>query len=317
MYYLAVDLGGTKTLVGIFESDAKLINKVKFLTAPEKGFKDWFLRINETVHSLLATTKIKFEDLRSIGVAAPGLVDSKNGVMEFSPNFPGWINVSIKDILERNMGVRTIVDHDVRAMVLGEKYYGAAKKKDNFVCITIGTGIGLGIFANGKVYAGDKMRAGELGHITIDEEGPLCGCGNHGCLEAIASGPAIASQATACLNRGEPSVLQNLIDIEAKDVLAAAENGDPVAVRIISKAGQIIGLAIANLVTILDPSLVILSGGVVESSTMILEIIRHTVRERSYTYRDRTCNIIKSPLGEEAVLYGALRLCQSIKNAQL
>lgn len=309
-YLIGIDLGGTKISAALFDENSNLLVSSREPTEVGLGQEKGLQKIEKIVANLMATRGRGPKDVSGIGIGAPGFVNSKEGIIERAANFPGWLNVPVKKRLEDDLGIPTLVDHDLRVMVVGEKYHGLARELDNFICITVGTGIGMGLFDRGRVYTGAEMRAGDLGHVTMRDDGPKCRCGSRGCLEAMASGPAIARKAQEMVSLGKKTLLQKVGDIEAKGVFEAARREDRVAMDIVKEVGRLLGIAIDNVMKILDPGIVIVGGGVTEAGELLFEAIRKAVKEREPSSRERSQKIVKSTLGEKGQLLGAMELAR-------
>lgn len=305
-FYIGIDVGGTKTSVGLFDETGGLISKIEFLTNQNNGYQEVFNRIITNIKELINKKHIDKENVKSIGLAIPGLVNSKNGTLTKASNFPGWENLNIASMVNSSININTYVEHDASVMTLAEKLYGYGRGKDNFICITIGTGIGLGLFLNGRIYRGSNGMAGELSHICIEPEGTMCKCGNYGCLETVASGVAMEKIARKKINEGSHSSLKLLNAITGKDICEASIKDDNFSKKIIQRVGNILGIVILNLITILDPSIVILSGGLVDNEDLLLNIIKSEVEKRPYIQGSRINRIVRSNLGGDAVLIGAM-----------
>ena len=305
-FYIGIDLGGTKTSIGLFGEKGNLISKDKFLTNQNNGHEEVFKKIITNIREIANKKNINIENIKSIGLAIPGLVNSKNGSLKKASNFPGWENLDIEKLFRSSININTFIVHDVRAMTIAEKLYGYGREKDNFICITIGTGIGLGLFLNGKIYKGSNGLAGELSHICIDPEGLKCQCGNFGCLETLASGPAMEKIAEKEIKENANFSLKLLKTITAKDICEAAIKGDDFSKKVVLRVGNILGIVISNLITILDPSIVILSGGLVDNEDLLLNIIKNEVKKRPYIQENIINRIVRSKLSGDAVLIGAM-----------
>jgi glucokinase-like ROK family protein len=225
------------------------------------------------------------------------------------PIMPGWDRFPIRDTLEKKWQVPISVNNDAEMGVLGEWASGAGRGERNLVYIKVGTGIGAGLLIDGQIYRGLTGSAGEIGHLTIDENGPLCACGNHGCLEAIAGGRAIAQQAQQAVDKGartQLSSIQPTSQISARDVAAAARRGDLVSQQILARAGAHIGIAIAGLVNMFNPGMIIIGGRVAQTGDILLEPMRQAVQRRSLPAATRVVRITTAMLGRRSSSMGAV-----------
>jgi predicted NBD/HSP70 family sugar kinase len=224
------------------------------------------------------------------------------------PIMPGWDRFPIRATLEEKWGTTVTLNNDAELGALGEWAYGAGRGERNLAFIKVGSGIGAGLIINRQIYGGTTGSAGEIGHLTVDENGPLCACGNHGCLEAFAGGHAIAAQARSVVVSGKRTLLseKNLESITARDVAEAARRGDLIAQEIIMRSGTFIGIAIAGLINLINPSTVIIGGGVAQVGDLLTGPIRQAVRERSLRASEHSVRITTAMLGRRSSLLGAL-----------
>ena len=259
-------------------------------------------------------TNTKTTDIQGIGFDFPGQVDYKTGVVKLAPNIPGWVNVPIAQMIEEAFHIPTRIDNDVRCAALGEMNFGAGKGCQNFVCITVGTGIGSGLVVNGQLVRGAANAAGEIGHIKLQmKDGPICGCGDTGCLEAFASGPSIVAMAQDYLKSGKSTKFREMAgdgEITPYIVAKAAEAGDPVAKRIFTIIGEYVGMGLVSVINLLNPEKVIIGGGVAEAGDLLLEPIRKTVMERAMVVARESVEIVPAELGNSAGVIGASMLVE-------
>ena len=243
--------------------------------------------LKETANRLLRQQGVKRGSLMGIGVAVPGAVDFSTGISLYAPQHPNWKNVALKDKFERAFGVPCFVDHSFNCFALSEQLFGLGKGLQNYVCVLIGTGVAAGIVLGGQIYRGANGLAGEFGHTCIEENGLPCACGNHGCIEAYISGPALA--AAAARQRGSrraaarpPAAGGDRSGITAEKLFLAAQKGDPVALRGFARMGTVLGLGISNLINIFNPQTVILGGFVCQASEFFLPSCMEAVRQRAW-----------------------------------
>ena len=226
-----------------------------------------------------------------------------------TPNL-GWRNFPLRDLISNAIGLEAELDNDANAATLGEWWQGAGKGISTLVGVTLGTGIGGGIVLDGKVFHGISDVAGEVGHMTIDSTGRRCNCGNYGCLEAYASGPAIAARAVEGLQSGEPSLLPSMVRgelsrITAETVYEAVVAGDDYAKEVMRDTAKFLGTGIANLINILNPGMVVISGGVTRAGDRLLEPLKKEVRRRAFSHASENCQIVTSSLGSMVGVIGA------------
>lgn len=309
MYFAGIDLGGTNLKGVLLNREGEEEGWLMLPTKAELGPRGVTQRISELVRSLLREKGLKNGDLAGIGIGVPGLVNSRDGRAIFLPNLPGWRNIPLGLWVNRELGIPTIIDNDVRMAAWGEKLLGAGRGCDNLVFLTLGTGIGAGIFLQGKMFRGHSESAGEIGHMTVEKEGLPCTCGNRGCLEMYASGRAIARRAREAVKQNDDSLILKLAEgdearIGAATVAEAAGQGDALARRIIEEAALYLGMGLANLVNILNPQRLVIGGGVAGMGEMLLAPVREVVRTRAMPL-NREVEIVTAELGERAGAVGA------------
>jgi glucokinase-like ROK family protein len=253
-----------------------------------------------------------FSQLHGTGIGVPGPVSFPEGVPVVPPIMPGWDRYPVREAIGQELGCPAMVDNDVNIMALGELHAGLARNVDDFLLVKIGTGVGCGIVVDGKIYRGVSGSAGDIGHIRVDDLGPVCACGNSGCLEAYFGGAALAREATAVARAGgSPYLAERLAatgELRAEDVAAAAAQGDAEAIRLIRDGGHRVGQVLASLVSFFNPGLVIIAGGVARLGHVLLAEIRSVVYRRSLPLATGNMPIVLSELGEIAGVVGAARL---------
>ena len=310
---IGIDVGGTNVKIALVSDKGKIIYSNSIPTRAEMGYEYTINSMKDAVRDLLKETKTKSSDIESMGFGFPGQIDCKKGIVRLAPNIPGWVNVPIAEIMEKEFGIPTRVDNDVRTATLGELNYGAGVGCENLVCITVGTGIGSGLVVNGKLVRGANNAAGEIGHIKLNMQGgPLCGCGDRGCLEAYASGPSIVAMAEEYIRGGKSTKYRELAnpDITPYIVAVAAKEGDPVAKQIFRIMGDYIGMGLTSVVNLLNPEKIIIGGGVADAGDILLDPIRETIAKRAMTIQ-REVEVVPAQLGNTAGVIGASLLIKS------
>ncbi len=310
---IGVDVGGTNVKIALVSDKGKIVYSNSIPTRAEMGYEYTVNSMKDAIRDLLKETKMKSNDIEGMGFGFPGQIDCQKGVVRLAPNIPGWVNVPIANIMEKEFGILTRVDNDVRTATLGELNYGAGVGCENLVCITVGTGIGSGLVVNGKLVRGANNAAGEIGHIKLTNiGGPLCGCGDRGCLEAYASGPSIVALAEEYIRGGKSTKYRELAnpDITPYIVAVAAKEGDPVARQIFRIMGEYIGMGLTSVVNLLNPEKIIIGGGVAEAGDILFEPIRETIAKRAMTIQ-REVEIVPAQLGNTAGVIGASLLIKS------
>lgn len=313
---IGIDVGGTNVKIALVDDNGKIIYSNSVPTYAKMGYEYTVNNIKQAIKDLMKETNTTSSDIEGIGFDFPGQVDCKTGVVKLAPNIPGWVNVPIAQMIEDEFHIPTRIDNDVRCAALGELKFGAGRGCENFICITVGTGIGSGIVINGKVVRGATNAAGELGHIKLQMNGgPICGCGDTGCLEAFASGPAIVAMAQEYIKGGKSTKFREMAAVEGGEitpymVAKAAEEGDPVAKRIFEIVGEYIGIGLTSVINLLNPERVIIGGGVAESGELLLGPIRKTIKERAMVVAGNAVEIVPAQLGNSAGVIGASMLIE-------
>jgi glucokinase len=308
---LAVDLGGTKIVTALITPQGEILSREYSPTLAEEGVQPVIKRILTTATALVKDADLPYSSLSAIAIAVAGAIDTEKGVVTASPNLPGWHNISLKDEIQISTGVTTFVINDATAAALGEHRFGAGRGAKNLVYLTVSTGIGGGIIIDGKLYSGVSGSAGELGHMTIDLNGPRCACGNVGCLEMLASGKAVAREAQRLIAQGAKTAILEVAEgdaqyVTAQTVAAAAHKGDAVALSIINKAATYLGVGLVNLVNIFNPEMIIVGGGMGKMGEMLLKPARKVVSERAFQFPAGIVRIVSSELGDNSGVLGAV-----------
>ena len=308
---IGIDVGGTNVKIALVEN-GKIIYSNSVPTYAKMGYEYTVNNIKQSIRDLMKETSTTEKDIEGIGFDFPGQVDYKTGIVKLAPNIPGWVNIPIAKLIEDEFHIPTKIDNDVRCATLGEMKFGAGRGCENFICITVGTGIGSGIVINGQIVRGASNAAGELGHIKLQmEDGPLCGCGDSGCLEAFASGPAIVAMACEYLKGGKSAKFAEMAgdgEITPYIVAKAAEAGDPVAKRIFEIIGYRIGMGLTSVINLLNPERVIIGGGVAECGELLLDPVKRTIKARAMKVAGETVEIVPAELGNSAGVIGASML---------
>lgn len=304
--YLGVDLGGTKILTALVDAGGRVLARERVVT-PSRGPEGVVDAIVGTVERVCAAAGVPLAAVAGVGVGAPGPMDPHTGVVFEPPNLPGWRDVPLGAMLAARLRARVFVENDANAAAMGERWMGAGRGADDLIYITISTGVGGGLVLRGRLYHGVTGTAGEVGHMVIDPSGPRCACGRTGCLEALASGTAIARAARAAVEGGARTTLAALPAeaVTAEAVAAAAREGDAVAREVYARAARALGIGIANLVNLLNPALVILGGGVADAGELLFGPVRRIVREEAFERPAAAVRIVPAGLGGLAGVVGA------------
>lgn len=311
---IGIDVGGTNVKIALVDKSGKIIYSNSVPTYAKMGYEYTVNNIKQAIKDLMKETNTTAKDIDGIGFDFPGQVDYKTGVVKLAPNIPGWVNVPIAQMIEEEFHIPTRIDNDVRCAALGEMKFGAGQGCENFVCITVGTGIGSGLVVNGQLVRGASNAAGEIGHIKLQmKDGLICGCGDTGCLEAYASGPSIVAMAQDYIKGGKSTKFREMAAAEGGEitpymVAKAAEAGDPVAKRIFAIVGEYIGIGLTSVINLLNPEKVIIGGGVAEAGDLLLDPIRKTIKERAMVVAGSAVEIVPAQLSNSAGVIGASML---------
>ncbi|MEW6097525.1 MAG: ROK family glucokinase [bacterium] len=311
-YVIAVDLGGTNIRVALVDQNGKIIEKKDTRTKVSEGHKVVIQQMKELIWEVIRKTKLDIQQICGIGIGSPGPLNTKTGVIIDTPNL-GWKNVGLKDAIQQEFHLPTYVDNDANLAALGEYWLGAGKEVENLICLTLGTGIGGGIILNGEVFHGAGDVAGELGHVIVDPNGLKCGCGNHGCMEAYASGPGIVKRTIFAIKEGRKTLINELTsgDLEKITPLVvyqAALKQDELANYIIKETGRYLGIGIISIVNVLNPQLVIIGGRVAQMGNLLLKYIKEEVIKRAYLEPCKQISIVLAQLGDDAGIIGAAKM---------
>jgi len=303
----AIDMGATHMSLAVADFTARILQEVEFSFDVNNGPQVCLEEANHNLLKLLESQSLSLSDISAIGVGVPGPVNTEAGMVVAPPIMPGWDHYPIRASLEKMWGCPVTLNNDAELGALGEWAYGAGRGEKNIAYIKVGSGIGAGLILNQQIYGGTTGAAGEIGHLTIDENGPLCNCGNHGCLEAFAGGHAIAEQGRALVNSGKRTLLSEIPveKITAHEVGEAARRGDLPAQEILRRAGTFIGIALAGLINLFNPSIVIIGGGVAQVGDILTGPIRQAVRERAMRASEQSVHITTGMLGRRSLLIGA------------
>ncbi len=330
---VAVDLGGTQIRTAVLRG-SKLLSRIGLLTGENPSPDRIMPRLFQAVRQAVEKAHVPMSDIKGIGIGAPGPLDNRTGTVFSPPNLPGWDNVPVRDLFNKEFHVPIYVENDANAAALGEYMFGAGRGSRDMVYLTISTGIGGGVITDGKIIEGVSGTAAELGHMTVDWHGERCNCGNIGCLERIASGTNIARRAneaiavgrgndllafalehqrpqetqeepmevTAAETQGKP---HTPFYVNSRTVAQAAEAGIPVAQEIILRAAEAIGVGLVNIIHIFNPEMIILGGGVTQMGPLLLDPVMTVVQERAMKVPRKACRIMLAQLGQDVGLVGA------------
>lgn len=309
-YAVGVDLGGTNIKIGIVSDKGKLVKSISIKTEADCGPKTVIANIIKGVEAILSKNKLK---IQGIGIGCPGVVSIKKGIVENAPNLPGWKNVKLGPLINEKFSYKVHLENDANAAAIGELMFGAGKKFDSFVMVTLGTGVGGGIVFNKKIFRGEFGAAGEIGHISIDVNGPKCNCGSTGCIEAYAGNSYLKEQIRSELKDYPDSKVWKLIEndlskVSPRIIQAASEKKDAYAKFVIERMGKQLGAALASLSNLLDISTFIIGGGVAGFGKPLLDSARKTISGRVLLPLRQRVLVIPAKLQNEAGIKGASSL---------
>jgi glucokinase len=307
---LGIDLGGTKILTSVINPGGEMLSRDHSVTPAARGPEGVIQTILASAERALEGASMGISRISAVGVGAPGLADTEAGILFTSPNLPGWEDVPLRDIIQEKLKKKAFLINDGSAAAVGEHYFGAAKGVNHFIYVTISTGIGGGIVVDGKILNGFKGMAGEIGHMTIADEGPPCQCGNRGCWEALASGTALAKEARKRIETGADTTILGFADgkienVTAQTVQSAAEKGDPLANQLIRRTAYYFGVGVANLINIFNPEMIVIGGGLSNMGERLFKPAHKVVEERAFNRAHRTVRFVKAALGRNSGVLGA------------
>jgi glucokinase len=314
-YFVGVDLGGTKILAGVFDEKLICLGRTKMSTKSERGPEEVIDRIARCARDVVDECDLDFKQVRGLGIGAPGAVDPVTGRVIFAPNLQ-WQDVPLKKIMEKQLGVPVAVENDCNSAALGVFEKDLQSKPRYMVGIFIGTGIGGGFIIDGELYPGISGTAAEVGHMVIQVGGPKCNCGNRGCFEALASRTAIFRTINTAIKDGQKTLLTELLgpdltDLRSGDLRKAIRKGDKLVEKIVEDAAEYTGIAVANLVNILNPQTVVLGGGVIDAlGDEMMAIIVETAEDYILSGTNKGVEILASKAGDDACIIGGAVLAR-------
>jgi glucokinase-like ROK family protein len=309
-----VDIGATSIDLAVADFSSKILARYSEPALVREGPIKILGQACNILEKMIKENGLSVENLRGIGIGVPGPVDFSFGTVVSPPIMPGWDRYPIIQMVQQWFpAANVVVDNDVNVMALGEIHEGAGKGVGNLIFVKIGTGIGAGIICEGRIYRGSSGCAGDIGHISVNKSGPLCHCGNKGCLEAFAGGPAIAERALMAAQAGRSPILMKHYEknggkLTAEDVGNAAREGDALSIEVIRESGQMVGDVIAGLVNFFNPDMIVIGGGVSNLGNLLLSSIRQAVLNRSLPLATRNLQIVFSSIVPDSGIIGAVNL---------
>ena len=288
------------------------------MSGNSKGYIDSIERI---VVDLIEKTGLKRKNIKTICIGIPGALNPHTGVVSLAPNL-GLRNFNIKEKLRKRIALNVLIENDVNLGALGAYKFGEAKKSKNMLAVFIGTGIGGGIIIDGKIYRGPNYSAGEIGHVIVDKNGPVCGCGKNGCFETLASRAAIVKNILSDLKNKKKSVLNKLVlnnkQIKSRILAAAVQSKDSLVIKHISNACDTIGLVLANATNVMNFDMIVLGGGLIEAlDYFMLPVIKESFKMYAFKDASKKIKIIANDLGDDVALYGGIALAEEFLKIQI
>ncbi|MCR4881383.1 MAG: ROK family protein [bacterium] len=311
-YSIGIDLGGTKILAAIVDiTTGKVLYSSKKKTKKDKGADKITKKVIELVKELSDESGIPLADVGSVGLGLAGQVDREKGILIAAPNLDCF-NVNFKAALEAEYNIPVFIGNDVEVATVGELMFGAGKGHENYVCVFVGTGVGSGIVINGKIHSGYTGTAGEIGHITVSQDGRACGCGANGCLEAYASRTAIEQKIKGAIKKGHKSIITELIKddgiIRSKYLKTALDNNDEIVLNCITEAAEYLSSGLASVINFLNPEMIILGGGLVDAIDFFFDLTTKKTLAKCLPTPSEKTNIVKAKLGDFSGVVGAAML---------
>ncbi len=314
-FVVAIDIGGTKLLTILADGREEFVAECRISTEAHHGPRAVVDRLIDTVRGLLRDCNVSISDVVGVGIASAGPCNPARGMVLNSPNLAGWHNIPLVQWMEEGLGVRACLGNDASLAALAENVYGAGQGVDNMVYVTVSTGIGGGIIANGEMYTGGVGTAGEIGHTILQVDGPVCSCGWRGCLETFSAGWALAKKARASIAQGQDSIVLQLVDgepekISAETLFQAADQGDVLSRAILDDGARYLGVGLASLAIMLDPEVIVVGGGLSTRWDDYVGKAVEYVHATKYPIPLSHISIVPAKLGGRVSVMGALALAR-------
>lgn len=306
-YVIGVDLGGTKISTALSTMDGEILSNQVVATNAVEGEEAVLGRIISTIEKVLSDGNVTIDNVQAIGIGSPGPLNAKEGIIITTPNLP-FKNYNVVQPLRDKFSIPVYLDNDANVAAIGEFMFGAGKGKETIVYFTVSTGVGGGAILDGNIFRGNTSNALEIGHITVNPNGPRCNCGNIGCLEAMSSGTAIGKRGREAVSTNVETSLRNYNEITSFEVFTEAAAGDAVAKDIIDEALTYLGIGVANAISIFDPQMIIIGGGVSKAGDIVFDKVREVVNKRCFKSMAQACEILPAGLGADAGVVGAVAL---------
>ncbi len=313
-YIISIDMGGTKILAALIDSKNEIIFRLKKASKKKEKRIDYALTLSQMIFEILRKKKIKEQQVKAVCLGIPGSVNPITGHIGMAPNLD-IKNYNVKEALQKYTKIPVFIENDVNLAALGIKNFGWGKDIKNLLVVFVGTGIGGGLIFNGEIYRGSSFYAGEIGHIIVDPSGPICGCGNKGCFEALASRTAIVRDILKEIRAGKKSVLakyaKTRLQVKSKSLLQAVKKEDKLTIKHLNKACNLIGATLANINNLLNLDMIVLGGGVIEAlEKFMMPRIKQSFKEHSLKVMLKNIKVLATKLGDDAALYGGIILAK-------
>jgi len=311
-YVVGVDLGGTNVRAALVDRQGRILEEARRPSLAESSAEETLTAIHDAVADVLGRHNVHARQVVGIGIGLPGIMDSETGVVFWSPNFPAWKDVAVPPAVGTPLSLPTYILNDARCAALGELQFGAGRGARHMVMITLGTGIGGAFVVDGRLLLGPNGSIGEVGHMTIDPNGPRCGCGNFGCWEQWCARDAIIERALRLVQRGRATRMLERVaepgEITPQLIAEAAGEGDALAREVMEETAFYVGVGVANLINMLNPEIFVIGGGIAQAGEVLFEPLKRTVRARAVALQQRTARILPAELGDNAGVMGAVVL---------
>lgn len=310
-YVIAVDLGGTQIRAALCDLQGQILRRIARPTQAAEGPAAVIQRLIDAISEAMEGTPA--DQIAGIGIGAPGPLNPVSGIILEAPNLPGWINVPLRNIISARFGRPTFLGNDANLAALAEYTFGAGRGRPDMIYLTISTGVGSGIIVDGQMLLGAHGLAAEAGHTIVNPDGPLCGCGHHGCLEAYASGTAIARDVATRIKAGKKSRITKMVGgdpakVDARVIGEAAKLGDKLAIQAFRRAGRHLGIGIANLLRVFNPTTIVLGGSVTKAGPLLFDPMWAAIKEYTPQIYWEGLAIVPAALGDDVGLLGAAAL---------
>ena len=318
---LSLDMGGTKILASLINSKEGIVARIKKDTNPESSKGEYINSLANMINDVINEADIKEKHIEAVCLGVPGSVNPYTGVIGLAPNL-GLRDFNIKEKLQEKVSIPVLVENDVNLGALGIKKFGVGKKAVNMLAVFIGTGIGGGLILEGKIYRGSKFFAGEIGHVLVDKNGPVCSCGNRGCFEAIASRNAIVNKIINDIKSGKKSELTDMLKagerIKSKSLAKAIANDDKIVIKRISDGCEVIGGVLASLSNFMNFDMIVLGGGLIEAlDKFMLPKIEIAFHEHVLNSSAEGLKIVPTKLGDDAAIWGGIALAEEFLDVKV